>query len=100
MYDWVIKPALGHEGIRIGMSGVTNAEDWEEIEEGLAEAPGQWILQRRFETLPLPTPQGVFYPCLGVYVIDEIVAGAYGRLAPTPLIDDRARDVVVLLYGG
>ena len=95
--QWVIKPALGHEGIRIGMAGITTTEDWEEINEGIETTPERWVAQRRFETLPLQTPRGPAYPCLGVYTIDDTVAGVYGRLAPTPLIDDKAWDVVVLL---
>lgn len=95
--DWIVKPALGHEGIRIGMHGVTTAEDWEEIEDGIQTAPQQWVAQRRFETLPLETPSGPAYPCLGVFVIGGQIAGAYGRMSSHPLIDDQASDVVVLL---
>jgi len=36
------------------------------------------------------------FPCLGVYTLDTRVIGAYGRLAPVPLIDSRAADAAVL----
>lgn len=95
--DWIVKPALGHEGIRIGMPGVTTAAEWEEIDEGLKIDPDQWVVQRRFETLPISTLSGPLYPSLGVYVIDGEVAGAYGRLSRSPLINDEAADIVILI---
>jgi glutathionylspermidine synthase len=94
---WIVKPALGHEGIRIGMAGVTTAAQWEEIDQGLSLAPDHWVAQRLFRTESLTTPLGIAYPCLGIYVIDDEVVGAYGRLSPHPLIDDSSWDVAVLL---
>jgi hypothetical protein len=35
------------------------------------------------------------FPCLGVYTLDGRVIGAYGRIAPIPLIDGRAADAAV-----
>src|SRR5262249_25414333 len=67
---WVRKPALGHEGKDIGIDGVTDADAWQRIRRAAAKEPGAWIAQRRFEVLPLSTPDGLLYPCLGVYVID------------------------------
>jgi glutathionylspermidine synthase len=94
---WVFKPALGHEGCNVGICGVTEPGDWRRIRRAVLRDPGAWAAQRRFEPLPLPTPEGPLYPCLGIYVIDERVAGAYGRVGVRPLIDDRSRDVVVLV---
>jgi hypothetical protein len=37
------------------------------------------------------------YPCLGVFTIDGRVAGAYGRVARTPLINHLAQDAAVLI---
>ena len=47
--------------------------------------------------MPLDTPDGPQFPCIGVYTIDGAAAGIYGRLAPKPLIDGTARDVAVLV---
>jgi len=94
---WVLKPALGHEGKDIGIDGVTDADAWQRIRRAAAKEPGSWVAQRRFEVLPLSTPDGLLYPCLGVYVIDGRAAGAYGRMGVRPLIDDRSREVVVLI---
>lgn len=95
--DWVFKPALAHEGQNIGIRGVVDPADWELIRGAARKDPGAWAAQRRFETLPLATPDGPLYPCLGVYVIDGRVAGAYGRAGSRPLIDHRSREVVVLV---
>jgi glutathionylspermidine synthase len=95
--NWVLKPALGHEGRDVALAGVSNADDWQRIRSAALRDEAAWAAQRRFETLPLPTPDGPLYPCLGVYAIDGRVAGAYGRVAPRPLIDDRSREVVVLV---
>ncbi len=94
---WVLKPALGHEGCNVAIGGVNDKEDWSRLRAEALRDPGAWAAQRRFELLPLSTPEGLLYPCLGVYVIDGRVAGAYGRMAVRPLIDDRSRDVVVLV---
>ncbi len=95
--SWVLKPALGHEGNNIGIHGVTDAEDWREIARAAARAPDVWAAQQRFDPLPLQTPEGLLYPCIGVYVIDGHAAGAYGRVSPRPLIDQCSREVVVLV---
>jgi hypothetical protein len=50
--------------------------------------------------LPLETLDGPRFPCLGAYVIDGQAVGAYCRLAPRPLIDDRAQEMVVLIDDG
>jgi glutathionylspermidine synthase len=94
---WVLKPALGHEGHHIGIRGVTDAPEWECIRQWAHRSAGGWAAQRRFTPVALPTPEGVRYPCLGVYVIDGHAAGAYGRIANRPLIDERSREVVVLI---
>jgi glutathionylspermidine synthase len=95
--EWVVKPALGHEGIQVGAWGASGESEWEALWERARAAPDEWALQRRFELLPLETPDGPRFPCLGAYVIEGEAVGAYCRLAPRPLIDDRAQEMVVLI---
>lgn len=95
--DWVLKPALGHEGRDIGIAGVIASADWERIRSAASAAPENWAAQRRFDVVPLNTPEGPMYPCVGVYVIDGDVAGVYGRLSHRALTDDRSRDAAVLV---
>jgi glutathionylspermidine synthase len=94
---WVLKPALGHEGHNVRLHAVTAPDDWRRLVRSVRKHPDGWAAQRRFDPIPLPTPEGLLYPCLGVYVIDGRVAGCYGRLASRPLIDDRSREVAVLV---
>jgi glutathionylspermidine synthase len=95
--NWIVKPALGRVGNGIGMSECLSPKEWGEIRKQVRTRPGQWVAQKRFHTLPLTTPQGEVYPCLGIYTIDGKAAGAYGRLAARPLIDHQARDVAILI---
>jgi glutathionylspermidine synthase len=94
---WVLKPALGHEGRDIGIRAVSEPDAWRRIIRAARKHPEEWAAQRRFEPLPLPGPEGIMYPCLGVYVIDGQVAGAYGRMSLRPLIDDRSLEGAVLV---
>jgi glutathionylspermidine synthase len=94
---WVIKPALGFEGVNVGVPGATLEKDWADLRRLATRDPASWVVQRRFEPVPLATPEGPGYPSLGVYVIDGHCAGLYARVAPRPLIDDRSREMTVLV---
>lgn len=98
--DWVLKPALGHEGLDVGIARVTAPGEWRRIRRAASWFPSAWAAQRRFDVTPLPTPDGPLFPCLGVYVIDDRAAGAYGRMGVRPLIDHRSREVAVLVRPG
>ncbi|HVS38216.1 MAG TPA: glutathionylspermidine synthase family protein [Gemmataceae bacterium] len=95
--DWLLKAALSNTGDEVilpGLAGRTRrltaflqSRLWR----------SHWVAQRRFEATPLWTPAGWMYPCLGVYTINGVASGVYGRLAPRPLIDFAAVDAVVLI---
>jgi glutathionylspermidine synthase len=95
--EWVLKPALGYEGRDVGLSDVTEDTDWERIQNEARKNPAVWVAQRRFQCLPLETPEGPMYPCVGIYVIEGRAAGAFGRMGLRPLIDDRSREIAVLM---
>ena len=94
--EWILKPALGRVGEGIGISGLTDAAEWRKIVRDATWWPGHWIAQRRFDVVPIEIRGVDRYPCLGVYTVDGLVAGAYGRLATRPLIDSLAEDAAVL----
>jgi glutathionylspermidine synthase len=94
---WVVKPALGRVGEGVGIGEAIGAREWTRIQRSAFWWPRHWVAQRRFRTLPVHGAGVPQYPCLGVYTVDTTVAGAYGRLAPRPLIDSRAHDAAVLL---
>lgn len=95
--DWVVKPALGHEGRDVAIAGAVDPEAARRIWRAARLEPDEWVAQRRFRVVPLPTPEGILYPSLGVFVIGGRVAGAYARAATRPLIDPRARELIVLV---
>jgi glutathionylspermidine synthase len=95
--SWVLKPALAHEGDRIGIRGVTPDAEYRILARSVRRDPAGWAVQRRFAGVPIDTPDGERYPSVGVYVVDGRAAGAYGRVATRPLIDARAQDAVVLV---
>lgn len=97
---WVLKPAFGRVGEGVGVLGVTGDVALRKIRWRARTFPSAWVAQRRFEAIPWRTRSGTYYPCVGVFVVDGRVAGAYGRMAARPLIDERALDVAVLVEGG
>ena len=98
----VLKPTWGRIGEGIAIAGVTPERIARRSRLAARVFPGSWLLQRRFESMPVaggrddsdPAP---VHACLGVYVIDGRAAGIYARVAPRALIDGRARDAAVLL---
>ena len=95
--EWVFKPALGRVGDGIGLQGSTSEKEWREIRRDMFFYPSAWVAQRKFEMLPLPTPSGSQFVCLGVYTVDGAAAGIYGRCSPSRIINHSARDVAVLV---
>jgi glutathionylspermidine synthase len=95
--DLVLKPAFGHEGFFVTMTGVASDEQRAAVAQHLEREPEAWVAQRRFTMLPTATPDGPRFLCVGIYVVNERACGAYARSSLTPVIDDHAQDVVVLL---
>jgi glutathionylspermidine synthase len=95
--EWVLKPALGRVGEGVAIQGVTEPKALKEIARDASKHPRDWAAQQRFETVPLAAEQARIYPCIGVFVIGGAAAGAYGRLAPRPLINYAAWDAAVLI---
>lgn len=94
---WLVKPALGRVGEDVGMREVLKPRAWKQIAASARWSPRGWVAQERFASRTLENAAGSWFPCIGVYTIDGKVAGAYGRCAHKPLIDQEARDVAVLI---
>jgi glutathionylspermidine synthase len=94
---WALKPAFGRVGDLIGMAGVTTGEDWLEIRKSVEKRPDLWVAQKRFRTMPVETPAGKMFPCIGVYTVNGRVTGAYGRLGWTPIVNHIALDAPVFI---
>lgn len=95
--SWVLKPALGRVGDAIGIERVTNAKELRQIRRSAFFFPRDWVAQKRFDCVPVETPDGPRYVCLGVYTVNGRAAGIYCRSSPSPIINHLAQDVAVLV---
>jgi glutathionylspermidine synthase len=96
--SWVLKPALGRVGEGIGIGGITPPTQFQKIVREARRHPREWVVQRRFDILPLITESGGMYPCIGVFTIGGKAAGFYGRIAKQPIVNQDAQDVAVLVH--
>ena len=98
MAEWVCKPALGRVGEGISIKEALTPKELAQIEKTVRRHPRDWVVQRRFHSLPLKASDGQFrHLCIGVFTVDGKCAGFYGRLSPYPRIDARAKDIPVLV---
>jgi glutathionylspermidine synthase len=96
-HQWVFKPAFGRVGESVGMKNVTSDAEFRRLLGEALKRPEEWIAQERFETLPVATQDGAVYPCVGVFTVNGKFAGIYGRASKTPLVDQDAQDVAILV---
>jgi glutathionylspermidine synthase len=95
--EWVLKPALGRVGEDVAIPGVIAPKEWTRVQQACRRDPGHWLAQRRFTATSVDLGGKKVYPCIGVYTVDERVAGAYGRLASRAIVDGRAEDAAFLI---
>jgi glutathionylspermidine synthase len=98
--DWVLKPTLGRVGEDVAIEGVTATDKFRNLHRDARRNESAWVAQRRFDTIPIATADGMRYPCIGVFTIDGRTAGAYGRVAAGPIVDQDAQDAAVLVRDG
>jgi glutathionylspermidine synthase len=94
---WLVKSAMCNTGDTVSIRSQLTPLQWRKIVRDVRWWPSHWIAQRRFSPLPLETPAGPVYPCIGVFTINGRAAGIYGRFSYRPLIDFAAVDVAVLI---
>jgi len=94
---WLLKSALCNTGDTVSVRSLLPAKSWAKAARHARWFPGQWVAQKRFEALPLSTPLGSVYPCIGVYTINGRACGAYARVSLAPIVDFAAIDVPLLL---
>jgi hypothetical protein len=93
---WLLKAAFGNNGDDVVDRQRSTRRDWQRATWTIRLRPTQWVAQRRFEVLPISTPDGPVYPCLGVYTVNGEATGIYGRMSAKPLIDYSSTDVAIL----
>lgn len=94
---WLLKTALCNTGDTVSARSLLPPAHWKKVARAVRFFPGDWVAQERFEALPLETPIGPVFPCIGVYTIDGRTAGAYVRLSRGPVVDFAAIDAALLL---
>lgn len=96
--EWLLKPAFCNTGEAVFGAGLASRGHRRLAQLHALIQPRRWIAQRRFQILPLSTPAGLVYPCIGVYTINGSACGLYGRFSPQPVIDYAASDIALLLH--
>jgi hypothetical protein len=96
---WVLKQAYSNTGDTVSMRSEMTPRAFARFTWKVRLAPGQWVAQRRFEVVPVASPLGPVYPCLGVTTVNGVAAGIYGRIARGRIVDFKAIDVAVLVRG-
>ena len=77
----VVKRQFGRIGEEVLMGSHCTGEEWADWLGWPASEPEQWIVQERFDNLPLEVDGETIYGCFGPYVVDGRFAGLYNRFA-------------------
>jgi hypothetical protein len=77
----VVKRQFGRIGEEVLMGSHCGDEEWADWLAWPASEPGEWIVQERFDNLPLEVDGETIYGCFGPYVVDGRYAGLYNRFA-------------------
>jgi glutathionylspermidine synthase len=94
---WLLKTSMCNTGDTVSIRARMAARKWNRIKWDVRLNPKTWVAQRRFHTLPVETPLGPMYPCVGVYTLNGRACGAYARLARSEIVDFAAIDVAMLV---
>lgn len=95
--NWIVKGTYCNTGDAVFGQVQQNEREWQRAKWRVRFFPDGWVVQRRFESIPVETPDGPRHVCLGIYTVNGKAAGIYARLAIKPLIDFTAVDVAVLI---
>lgn len=95
--NWLVKEAYCNTGDAVFGQAQQGSREWQRAKWRVKFFPQEWVAQRRFESVPLETPDGLRHVCLGVYTVNGKAAGVYARLATKPLIDFAAVDAALLV---
>ena len=74
-----------------------NRETWAKLCRCVEKHPERWVVQRRFDPVPIPSQPGPIHPCIGIYTINGRAAGVYARASLRRVTDYAAMDVALLI---
>lgn len=95
---WIFKPALGRVGEGISIREAITEKEMKRIHKGVRRRPKSFVSQRKFISQPLKGSEGEeLHLNVGVFTVDGKCAGFYGRISPFPRIDDKAKDIPILI---
>jgi len=94
---WLLKTAFCNTGDTVSVRSLMDPERFRRVARAARWFPGEWVAQRRFQPVPLATPLGEMFPCLGVYTVAGRAVGVYARLSRSPVVDFSALDVPLLV---
>jgi glutathionylspermidine synthase len=94
--EWVLKGTFSNTGDEVKLGTEMTDKLWGRLLQKAQRHREQWVAQRRFETVPIDSPQGTLYPCIGVYTINGKACGAYLRLSSRQVTDHWARESALL----
>lgn len=95
--DWLLKTAYCNNGEAVCLRELMKPYQWWHAKICSRLSPDKWIAQRRFESMPVPTPLGPRHVCVGIFTVNGEAAGAYARLSEKPVTDYAAVDVALLI---
>ena len=86
----VVKRQFGRVGEEVLMGSLCSDAEWADWLGWPASEPEQWIVQERFDNLPVVVDGETIYGCFGPYVVDGAFAGLYNRFAGDGFISYKA----------
>ena len=95
--EWVLKAAYGNTGDHVYLGSELHPSNWQKLLHVAQRHSGQWVVQKRLETISLSSSFGSVRPCLGIFVIGGRAAGAYVRLSYTQITDAFASEAPLLI---
>lgn len=96
--QYLYKPVFGRVGGDITIKEATSEKEFKRIKKEALKRKKEWIVQKRFNSRPIQTEDGKeFHLCIGVFVVDGVFAGLYGRVSPYARIDEKAKDIPVVV---
>jgi glutathionylspermidine synthase len=94
---WVIKAAYSNTGDTVSIRDAMSSAAWRRRAWSARLRPRSWVAQRRFDVVPLLEGGERLFPCIGVYAVDGVAAGAYARVSRGLVTDASARDTALLI---
>ena len=77
----VVKRQFGRIGEEVLMGSHCTDDEWADWLGWPASEPQEWIVQERFDNLPIVVDGETVYGCFGPYVVDGRFSGLYNRFA-------------------